>query len=62
MDDINFDFAGDEDFGLAKSFSKAPLGLIQPCMANENMQREFSNDEIVGNDMVFDNTPGIDNF
>ena len=62
MEDINFDFAGEEDFGLASSFSKAPLGLIQPCMKNENMQREFNEEEIVGGKDIFDNAPGIDNF
>jgi hypothetical protein len=35
--DFNMDFASAEDFGLAKTFSKAPLGTICPNAASDPM-------------------------
>ena len=40
--DIDFDFAGEEDFGLARSFSNAPVGMIQPQMDNKNHQNHYT--------------------
>jgi len=49
MDLCDFSFAGEEDFGLAKSFSKQPLGTIAPGITDskvtstEDVEREFEN-------------------
>ena len=34
-DNFNFNFSDIEDFGMAKSFSNAPLGMMAPHMASE---------------------------
>lgn len=44
--DIDFDFAGEEDFGLARSFSNAPVGMIQPQMDNKNHQNHYTEQQL----------------
>jgi len=35
--DFNFDFTANEDFGLAKTFTRAPLGTIATNAASDPM-------------------------
>jgi len=47
FDNLDFDFMGNEDFGLAKSFTRAPIGTLLPeaCshvnMESNDMQAEL---------------------
>jgi hypothetical protein len=47
FDNLDFDFMGNEDFGLAKSFTRAPIGTLLPqaCthvnMESTDMQAEL---------------------
>lgn len=46
--DTNFDFLENEDFGLAKSFTTAPIGIISPAIdlklaEQPDVDREFEN-------------------
>ena len=36
MEDMDFSFADEEDFGLAKSFSAAPVTMITPDISHDN--------------------------
>jgi len=46
MDEMDWDFAGEEDFGLAKSFSNAPIGMIGPVIENKVHQNEYSAEQL----------------
>ena len=43
---MDWDFAAEEDFGLAKSFTNAPLGIISPSLDDEIRQNEYSTDQL----------------
>ena len=60
MEEMDWDFAADEDFGLAKSFSKAPIGMISPMIDNQNHQNEYTDTQLVDN--VFENEIRVDEF
>lgn len=38
--DFNFNFSDIEDFGMAKCFSNAPLGMIAPQYASEDQMAQ----------------------
>jgi len=47
FDNLNLDFAFEEDFGLAKSISKAPLGTMCPqSLSNVQLMSENGESEI----------------
>ena len=39
-DNFDFDFTGDEDFGLAKSFTSAPIHQIAPLKNFNNLSED----------------------
>ena len=43
---MDWDFAGEEDFGLASSFSNAPIGMIGPVIENKVHQNEYSQEQL----------------
>ena len=70
MEDMNWDFAGEDDFGLASSFSNAPLGMISPVIDNDNHQNEYTTEQLGKNQLFesenalgglnFKMAPGVD--
>ena len=67
--DIDFDFAGEEDFGLARSFSSAPVGMITPQIDNKNHQNHYTEQQLGENvrdegirldEFNFKMAPGVD--
>lgn len=65
---LNFDFLADEDFGLAKSFSRAPVCTIAPSIDHSKKQevdveKEYTDmlqPEIVSEGFCFKLAPGED--
>jgi hypothetical protein len=51
QDNFDFDFLGDEDFGLAKSFTDKPLHQIAP-LANFQNTHEDSVERLVDHNVV----------
>ena len=66
--DFDFDFVGDEDFGLAKSFTTAPIAQIAPTInaarhEQADIEHEFSkclSNEVVADGICFKLAPGED--
>lgn len=61
MDEMDWDFAGEEDFGLAKSFSNAPIGMIGPVIENKVHQNEYSAEQL-GQEATHDEGIRVDEF
>ena len=59
--DIDWDFAGEEDFGLARSFSNAPLGMIQPQYDNKIHQNHYTEKQL-GEEATKDQGIRLDEF
>ena len=43
---MDWDFAAEEDFGLASSFSNAPLGMIGPVIENKIHQNQYTEEQL----------------
>jgi len=60
--ELNFNFSDVEDFGMAKCFSKAPVGMIMPhCAAEEEMVNHHGPD-MKEAERVLDNEIKVDGF
>ena len=44
--EMDWDFAAEEDFGLACSFSNAPLGMIGPVIENKIHQNQYTEEQL----------------
>lgn len=54
---MDFSFLDNEDFGLAKSFSTAPLGMIAPAVnlkKKEQVDLEHEYTDVISNEYVSD--------
>jgi len=67
--EMNFDFTAEEDFGLAKSFTNIPMGVIAPAIHGErettedDLKKEFQSvteNEIKADGFCFKMAPGQD--
>jgi hypothetical protein len=65
---MDFSFTGDEDFGLAKSFSSAPILSIAPLTnfdqrSAHNVESEYSDansNQVITDGFCFKFAPGVD--